>query len=714
MEYAKFIGVKESVESFAIKKTFNYECGRVTLECTALGVYFAVLNGKRVGRDYLSPGWTAYDKTLQVQTYDVTDLLVAGNNEITVFVGGGWFYRQPTYPHYSYGDKIAALAELTFENGKRIVTDETWIASESFIRSSSIYDGEIQDFTAERRPLTPIEIPYDKSVLVGQICEPVRNIERLKVKEKILTPRGEIVYDFGQNIAGVVEIKTPKGFKGKIELRFAEILDEGNFYTENLRKAKCTDVFIVKEEGVYSPEFTYHGFRYAQIIGVDLDSDSVVAVVRHTDMKRIGYVTTDNARFNRLVDNAVWGLRGNFVDIPTDCPQRDERMGWTGDVNAFCGTAAFSYDVRGILRKWLADLRNGQSETGEIPRIAPDVWGNKATSAFWADAISMIPWTLYRIYGDASFLSENYAAMKKFVAARENTMTDGLIVRGFEFGDWLAMDNEPLLVGEFRGRTDLYYIVNVFHAVTLQIVSDTAAVLGKTQESELYRRKRESLLAAIRKEYFTLSGRLCFDTVTAQVIALHFGIVEDKYRDKLAAELNANVVKRKYCVTTGFIGTPFLLFALADNGYFETAKKVLFNDKCPGWLFEVDTGATTIWERWNSALPNGKPNPDASMNSYNHYAYGSVIEFVWRRIAGIEPLSAGFATVSVKPRPCAELSEMRAEYDSVKGKIVSEYKRVGDKIIYNFEIPENTQAEIKLPNEDAVSLSSGKYSFERD
>lgn len=495
-------------------------------------------------------------------------------------------------------------------------------------------------------------------------------------------------------------------------MRHAEILVNGNFYTENLRSAKATDAFTCKGAHTLSAEFTFNGFRYLKLEGADLPAENITALVRHTDMKRTGRIQTDNARFQRLYENVVWGQRGNFVDIPTDCPQRDERLGWTGDINAFCRTAAYNYDIRAFMKKWLKTLRDEQREDGEISFFAPNITKEWGTDAFWCDAITMVPWTLYEIYGDTSFLSENFEAMKKFLAARDKNTENGLMAKGHEFGDWLALDKEQSLPSSPYGRTDVYYLSNVFYVVSAKITADAAGILGD-KDAGKYRKKYERLSQRIRREYVTPGGRLAFDTVTAQAVALHFGIIPEQYRNKLAAILNENVVRHGYRMVTGFIGSPFLLFALADNGYFETARKVLLNNGFPGWFYEVDMGATTIWERWNSLMPDGTPNPDG-MNSYNHYAYGSVMEFVYRRIAGIEAKEAGFAKIKVAPHPVKGLPKLYAEYDSVRGKIVSGYSQKDGKIEYDIEIPEGVEAEIVLPNEKPVLVKGGEYAFERD
>ncbi len=718
MLQGKFIGVKERVNTFTVEKKFKIESlEKAVLKVTALGLYYAEINGVRVGDSYLTPGWTSYNKTLQMQSYDVTPLLKEDENVISFTVNEGWYCGGLTWEKKRnlYGEQTAVCAELDIGSSS-ICTDETWSALESHIRESGIYDGETVDYTAELKRLTTCEVAYDKSLIVPQICESVRDTERLAVKEIITTPSGDKIYDFGQNIAGVVEIVTPEDFSGTITLRFAEILIKGEFYTDNLRGAKATDKFTVKGAKALKPEFTFHGFRYLKIEGAVFDSRRITAIVRHTDMRRTGVLTTSNARVNRLISNIVWGQRGNFVDLPTDCPQRDERLGWTGDINAFCGTAAFNYDIRAFMKKWLNDLRNDQKADGKIPHVAPDVLrgeNDSSTSAMWCDAITMVPWTLYNAYGDISYLKDNFSAMKKFISAREANMTDGIIDKGFEWGDWLALDQERTSYETFIGRTDIYYITNVFHVATLKIVAETAKLLGEKSEAKLYKAKYERQLKRVREEYFTAGGRLCFDTVTAQVLALYFGIVPERHCAKLAEALNENVKVHNYTLCTGFIGTTYLLYALADNGFMDTAQKVLMNNGYPGWLYEVDMGATTVWERWNSLMPDGTPNPDG-MNSYNHYAYGSVMEFVIKRIAGLQPNAAGYKKVKIAPKPCKGLAEIKAEYDSVSGKIVAGYGQTNGKITFFAEIPEGVEAEIILPNEQPLTVKSGGYEYERE
>lgn len=710
----KFIGVKEKTNVFVAEKTFTAHAGeKAVLKATALGLYCAHLNGVRVGDAYLTPGWTSYNKMLQVQEYDVSAMLKEGENVLTLTVGEGWYCGGLTWEQRRniYGEQTAVCVNLIFAD-RTIVTDENWSARESVIRESSIYNGETQDFTIQLKPLTICAVAFDKSVLVSQISEPVCNIERLAVKEVIRTPKGELVYDFGQNMAGVAEIKTPEDFNGTFTLQFAEILVNGNFYTDNLRSAKAIDTFTVTGATTLCPEFTFHGFRYMKLTGVELPKENITAIVRHTDMKRTGHIQTNNARFNRLMENVIWGQKGNFVDIPMDCPQRDERFGWTGDINAFCTTAAYNYDIRLFMKKWLADLRNDQAENGDISHVAPDILGKKhcGTAALWSDSIVMVPWKLYRMYGDITYLSENFAAMQKYMKAYEKNIENGLVVYGFNYGDWLALDCE-MLKNDQHGRTDPVFLASVFYAECLRIVAETAKLLKDSSEKN-YRNKYEETLARIRFEYVTPSGRLACDTMTAQALALAFQIVPEGLKATVAEQLNKNACSYDFRVTTGFAGTPYLLFALADNGYIDTACRILMNNEYPGWLYEVDMGATTVWERWNSLMPDGMPNPDG-MNSYNHYAYGSIMEFVYRRIAEIEPLEVGFKKIKIAPNPCKQLASVKVEYESVNGKIISGYEQKDGKIQYTIEIPKGVEAEIILPNEQRINVTGGHYEYER-
>ncbi|MGN1040527.1 MAG: family 78 glycoside hydrolase catalytic domain [Candidatus Fimimonas sp.] len=542
----KFLGIKESNDTFTVEKTFVLSSvKKATLRATALGLYFAEINGRRVGDQKMTPGWTSYFTTLQYQEYDVTNLLSVGENTLSVTVSGGWFCSglgfNSAAPRLKYGEKPAVLAELDLTDVV-IATDCDWTAKESFIKSSGIYDGEIQDFSRPLSRLTVTEVPWDKSVLVKQQCEPVRDIEKIAVKNIIVTPKGELVYDFGQNVTGVAQIETDEDFDGTITLAFSEILVDGNFFDKGTRTAKATDSFTLQGRKTLCPEFTFHGFRYMKMTGANIPAQKVFAVVRHTDLKRTGFIRTSNELVQKLVNNVVWSQRDNYLDIPTDCPQRDERMGWTGDANVFLETACYNYDVRKFFKKWLRDLRNDQAETGEVPHVVPDILGWKNTATVWCDSVAMIPWTLYKFYGDETFLTENYSAMKKYLVAVEKTMKNGVVAEGQQYGDWLAMDNERFADDGCHGRTDSYFIATVFYAECLKITGYTAELTGESGFAKECKEKYNVTIRRMREEYFSASGRFVFDTVTAQVLAVYCNIYLWTLLKSIEKCMNRNLV----------------------------------------------------------------------------------------------------------------------------------------------------------------------------
>lgn len=716
--HGEWTGVREQTDTFVLEKTFRTDktVGRAAVYATALGLYVAEINGRRVGDAYLTPGWTSYDKTLQYQTYDVSDYVKSGENSIRITVNGGWFCgvfngRRRTL----YGRQAAALAclHIRYEDGTDffLATGPDWTARESVIRRSSLFDGEEWDDSRNLAPLSACRVAFGREMLVPQQCEPVRNIVRIPAERRFTTPAGETVYDFGQNLTGVAEVRTTAAAYGTITLRFAEILDEkGNFYTDNYGGAKAVDRFFARGETVFLPEFTYRGFRYMRIEGDCPPPENVTAVVRHTDMRRTGHIVTSDARFNRLLDNVVWGLRGNFLDVPTDCPQRDERLGWTGDANVFCNTAAFLYDVRGLYGKWLRSVRDDRDDAGRIPIVAPDVLGAKQTAALWCDSIVMTPWKLYEVYGDSSFLKDNYPAMRQYLSACAAAAKDGLIAEGPQFGDWLALDGATPLGGN-AGATDPYFIANVLYAHCLRLAAEIADILGDGQARREYLGARAKLLSRIRSAYFTAGGRIACETVTALTLALTFDAAPPRHRAAVAARLNERVCALRCRIPTGFAGTPYLLFALADNGYADTAGRVLMNSSFPGWLYEVDMGATTVWERWNGLSPDGRPHPDSRMNSFNHYAYGTVAEYVYRRVAGLDCLSPGYRKVRIAPIPTRGLTSVRAQFDSAAGRIECGYRQEGEVLTVFATVPDKVSAEIVLPDGRRAGRGHGTFSY---
>ena len=708
---AKFISTIEKANTFVIEKEFELSSfEHAELKITALGLYKAEINNQRVGDSYMNPGFTSYNKIVQLQRYDVTSLLKEGINHIAIIVNAGWYCSGLMGPGYrfTFGDAPSVIAELVIDSKTVLSTDTSWKAKESFIRFSGIYDGETQDFVSPRKIFSLCETEYDNNKIVEQIVEPVRNIERLSVQKIIKQEDKRTIYDFGQNITGVVELTLPEGFEGVIKLRFAEMLIDNELYVDNLREAKVTDIFVVKGQKSVTPEFTFHGFRYLEVDGINLDNKDISAIVRHTDLRRTGAIEVSHPRLQRLIDNVVWSQRDNYLDIPTDCPQRDERLGWTGDANVFLNTAAFNYDVRKFFKKWLWDVRNDQYEDGRITFIVPDTYYSGETASIWCDCIIMIPYKLYKIYDDFSYLRDNYDAMKKYLKAQEDTLVDGLVGKGHQFGDWLSLDTLPKEMEQYY----LYFIASAFYYHCLKTVEKVSYILSDNDFALECHSKAKALLDKIHEVYYVDNTLPNIDTVTSLVLTLELELVEEDVRHIVASKLNEEIIKREYHVTTGFIGTAYLLFALANNGYLETAKKVMMVEGMPGWLYEVDMGATTIWERWNSLLPDGTPNPDG-MNSYNHYSYGVVMEFIYRRIVGIEPLSPGFKEIKIIPSYVTGVDSVKGEYESINGKIVSGYKVDGDKITYSISAPSNVKAYIYLPDECLVATGNGEFIFER-
>lgn len=708
-------GCSEVFTSFSLSKPVT----RARAYATALGMYELYLNGKKAGDLCFAPFWTDYRHTLEYQTYDVADLLQSGENEISLRLAKGWYRSELNGKKNNYGELSAGLAEICveFSDGSklRICTDAEWKARKCFILDSEIYHGETQDATADCSSVCDVKtVEYDKRRIVAQINEPCRVTQRVKPVRVFRTPKGENVLDFGQNLVGVVEFRICGERGRKISLRHAEILDkEGNFYTENLRTAKAEDTYVLTgEEQLLRPHFTFHGFRYVKVGGAEVEASDYTALVIHSDMSPSGRFTCSDPRVNRLAENIRWSQRGNFVDVPTDCPQRDERLGWTGDANVFAPTATFGYNVALFFRKWLRDLRSGFAEDGSVPATAPSLNGC-ISAAMWSDCAAMIPWQMYLAYGDMRFLEESFDWMCRYADKLESLCAeDGLIRTGHQFGDWLALDAEQSGYTK-SGATDAYFIANVFYLRVLEIVRDSAKILGRPDKAKELSLRRRALLARVRREYFTATGRMVTETQTAYVLALHFGVVPARFREKLAEGLRHNLEKHRGMLATGFIGTPYLCFALADNGMYDLAQKILMNENCPGWLYEVKMGATTIWERWNGILPDGTPN-DPEMNSFNHYANGAIGEFLFRRVAGIERLAPGYSRIRICPRPTVGLERGSAEYECPYGTVRAGYSVENGKCRVIAELPPNTSGEVVTPDGVVHAVGNGKFLFETD
>lgn len=696
-------------KEFKIEKTIKfaraYVCG--------LGLYEININGEKCGGEYLTPNFNAYDKWLQYQTYDITDSLSQGENIIDVNLGNGIYkgrFGLERVPNL-YGDKLALLCEVVvdFQDGTSslITSDETWKARKSNVLDSNIYDGEVCDSTFEdltTYSVKEIDLGFDK--LKARLSLPVKIKERLKPIEVITTPAGETVLDLGQNMVGWVEFKTnaPKG--AEITLQYGEILQEGNFYRDNLQSAKCEFKYISNgEQAIVRPHFTYYGFRYVKVSGWrgEIDVDDFSGCVLYSDMETTGHIETSNPLVNKLFLNALWGQKGNFLDVPTDCPQRDERLGWTGDAQVFSGTASFNMDTYAFFSKYLYDIAQEQEKTGGIvPNIIPAVGENTGCSSGWGDAATIIPWNVYVQFGDKKILENQFESMKAWVdfirKEDEKSGSRKLWLTGFHFGDWLALDGEN--PNSFAGGTETGFVSSAYYYYSSMIIAKAAKVLGKEEISKEYEALASEVKEAIREEYFTKTGRLALKNQTAYILALFMDLVPEGKKERVANDLRERLKIDKNYLKTGFIGTPYFCRALSESGCNDLAYTLLLNKDYPSWLYAVTMGATTIWERWNSVLPDGKIS-GIDMNSLNHYAYGSIVEWMYRYVAGINPVeeTPGFRHVKISPQPDYRLKYAKASYNSPVGLYESTWEITEEGgLKFKFTVPFNASATIVLPN----------------
>lgn len=702
-----------------VKKARIYATGR--------GVYEAYLNGERIGEDRMTPGWTSYHHRLQYQVYDITEML-RKENEIEIMVGNGWYkgiFGFMLMPNI-YGDRVGAFAEihLEYEDGSRevICTDESWNVRTGAVRYSEIYMGETIDTTigeAQDREQSGIRtgsvsvMEFDKSTLTAQENEPVRITERVLAKKLIVTPKGEKLVDFGQNLTGLVELKV-HGRKGqKIVIRHAEVLDkDGNFYPDTLRQAKSEDTYICNgEEQVFLPHFTFHGFRYISVEGMDdMRLDQFTACVMHSDMEKSGDFQCSNPKVNQLQSNIAWGERSNFLDIPTDCPQRDERLGWTGDAQIFSWTASFNRNTALFFRKWMRDVAAESSLEKGVPHVVPDILGQYSSSA-WSDVAVIVPWVVYQTYGDKGILEENWKCMHEWVDyIKSQCGANGLWQTGFQYGDWLALDKEES--ADRTGATDKYMIANAYYLYVTDLVRQTAEVLGFAEEAEKYQKLYDTTLEAFRQEYYTSTGRIVSETQTGAILSLYFNLAREKDRERILQILKTNIENHKNHLATGFVGTPYLCHTLSENGEHELAATVFMKEDYPSWLYAVNMGATTIWERWNSIMPDGSFDV-SGMNSLNHYAYGSIGDWMYRKVTGVSQLKPGYKKFKVQPMFVKGIEEAGVTFESIYGQIESKWSCKDGKICGYVKVPVNTTAEIHLPEkEEVLTVGSGVYEYE--
>ncbi|PVZ55963.1 alpha-L-rhamnosidase [Arthrobacter sp. H-02-3] len=710
---------------------------KARLYVTAHGLFEVEVNGTRVGTDILSPGWTVYGERLRYYTYDVTELVHEGANAVGSWLADGWYRgRIGFHDGYRnlYGDKVALLAQLhiTHADGSVSVvgTDTSWKAGFGPIGFTGLYEGESHD--ARQLPAgwsrpgfdddgwSPVTtVQRDPATLVAPDGPPVRCTEEVRPVRVFTSPAGKTLVDFGQNLVGRLRI-TVQGKPGdQVTLRHAEVLQDGELFTRPLRRAISTDTYTIAgtEPETWEPRFTIHGFRYAEIdgwTGGDL-SENMVARVYHTDMERTGWFDSSNPDLNRLHENVRWSMRGNFVDIPTDCPQRDERLGWTGDIQVFAPTASFLYDCSGMLTSWLKDVAVEQLPDGTIPWYVPvipggDEWTPIRPGAVWGDVAVLTPWTIYQRFGDTQVLRDQYDSAKAWVDLMDAKAGGShLWNTGFQLGDWLdptAPPHDPT-----AAKTDPYLVATAYFAWSATHLGRIASVLGKASDELHYTELGRAVAKAFADEYVYPSGAVAGDAQTAYALAIVFDLFPSEEQKQLAgrrlAELVADGGNR---IATGFAGTPVISDALTDVGALDTAYDLLLEKECPSWLYAVEQGGTTIWERWDAMQPDGTVNP-GNMTSFNHYALGAVADWMHRVVAGMSPLEPGYRRILFRPRPGGQLTHASARHETPYGTASISWTLDTGGLNVQVEVPTGCTARVELPGRAPFEVGSGAFSY---
>ena len=708
---------------------------RATLYATAVGVYQVAIDGTDVDDQVMKPGWTPYQHRTIHETTDVTALLAEGRNAIGVRLAGAWAterygFRENARPLYAEQPRFAGQLLIEYADGSSewVTTDASWQASTGPITASGLYAGEDHD---ARRALVDADgrgfaqAGYDASAWSpaaeleairtpeARVSPFVRRLDELTVQEVITTPSGRTVLDFGQNLVGRLRIRVEGPAGTEITLRHAEVLEHGELGTRPLRAAAATDHYTLAGSGVeeWEPEFTFHGFRYAEVDGWpgDFDPSAVTAVVIHSDMERTGWFEASHPLVNQLHENIVWGLRGNFLYLPTDCPQRDERLGWTGDIQVFAPTASFLYDVRGFLDSWLRDLALEQVD-GVVPFVVPNALGAARPAAAWGDAATIVPWVLHERYADVATVERQYSSMKGWAdvlieLAGPRRLWEGM----FQFGDWLDPDAPPHLPA--NAKTDADIVASAYLFRSADAVARAAALLGRDEEARDYARVAEEVRAAFLAEYVTPAGRMMSDAQTAYAMAIVFEIAPPEQHAQLGERLAELTRLSGYRIGTGFVGTPIIQDALTRTGHLETARRLLVQTENPSWLYPVTMGATTIWERWDSMLPDGSINP-GEMTSFNHYALGAIGDWLHRVVAGLAPDAPGYARIRIEPQPLAEFDHAWAEHLTPYGTARAGWTRGDGVLRVEAVVPPNTTAAVVLPDGRRLEVGAGTHEWE--
>lgn len=689
-----------------------------TLHLTALGVVEPYLNGVYVGDEALAPGWTSYRHRLLVRRHDITAEVRPGPNAFGAIVGDGWAVGRLGFEQISrsriYADRPALLAliELRYPDRTEYVgSGDGFRCGEGAMLANSLYDGVTIDARREPTGWNEVDfddrdwpkaepVDWDMATLTDATAPPIRRIEDLPPQQIWTAASGATIVDFGQNLAGWLRLRLDGPRGTTVTVRHAEVLVDGRPEYTTLRTAKATDRYILDGRGPeeFEPRFSYHGFRYAEIDGLagDLRSDDIRAVVVHSDMARSGWFETSNDLLNRLHENVVWSMRGNFVGIPTDCPQRDERLGWTGDINAFAPTATFLYDVREVLTSWLDDLALEQKDLGFVPYVVPDVQpGHDTPAALWSDVAVRLPWQLYWEYGDEEILRRCYDSMATFTRSVVPLLEpSGQWNSGFQFGDWL--DPAAPLGQPWHGKADRYLVATAFFHQTAREMAEAARVLGHTEDAEYFAAIADRVRAGFRAEYVSSSGRITGECATSYALAIRFGLLDAAQLPRAGARL-AEIVRRDgYRISTGFAGTPHVAHALTATGHTADAYHLLLETQAPSFVDPVLRGATTVWERWDAILPDGTVNP-SGMTSLNHYALGAIANWMHTVIGGIQATCPGYRTMRIAPELGGDLTRARAAHDTVRGRVSVEWERQGDDLTLQVTIPEGSSAVVELP-----------------
>ena len=726
------------------------EVRKAELVATALGVYEASIDGRAVSSSVLDPGWSAYEWRLPYQTWDVTDLVRDGSGPIRLglHLGNGWYRGKLGFEgaDIDYGDRIAVCAalRLTFADGsvQSVETSEGgWAAQGSETTRNSLYNGQTIDarlrgggggeagetLPGETLPgeALPVEaLAVDRARLVPQSGPPVVRHEAIRPVSIDRSPSGRLLVDFGQNLVGWIRarVRGPRGTE--VTIRHAEVLEHGELGTRPLRAAEATDVFVLSGgDDVFEPTFTFHGFRYAEVEGWpgELTADDLEAVVVHSEMRRTGSFSCSDPLVDRLVENVVQGQRGNFLSVPTDCPQRDERLGWTGDIAAFAASAAFVYDVADFLDDWLRDLRAETENAPDrfVPIVVPDAlkyahfgedfaFPEMGPTAVWGDAAVWVPQALWHAYGDRDRLAAHYPAMVLHLESVQRMLSpDGLWDRGFQFGDWLDPDAPP--ENPAAAKADPHVVATACLYRSASFAAEAAAVLGRAEDAERWADLAERTRTAFRENYVD-GGRIRSDCTTVYALAICFGLLEEEDRVRAGDRLAELVRQGGYRVTTGFAGTPFVTWALSETGHVADAYRLLLERECPSWLYPVTMGATTIWERWDSMLPDGSINP-GEMTSFNHYALGAVADWIFQVVGGIRPAEPGYARIRIEPVPGPGLTWARTRYASRVGDIEVSWRTDGDRFVLDAMIPDGVPADIVLPDGTTHEVVGGEHRF---